>query len=285
MKKSGAHQQFYASVERILLFHIEQLEPSFKEEQNASLKTSLLKELILRNEKNAIVFQKFLFKSLPHSFGQVLLECLLKNSPLENLYYELNRETPLNVTSVFESRIQHEITFLANKQGLMKLPLINEIMNASKKVLSFYEKQQNKLVNDNLNYLTLLIVLEFQDNPGFLLQPQKLIGYLFTLTGLISRKMNAGFEFIIEEDPKLGENLFETFTQAMEAKQCPDLLQKIRQLWTQEQSTLFQSDYQKIFYEILKKFLNTFGFNILEYDCARFLMLNSLILFHDKDTN
>lgn len=91
----------------------------------------------------------------------MLFDLLLLNKSISNLYFKLKSEEPYSIISVYENRIRYDLINIFNKLKL-KISQENFYIEKSKNLLSFYERNKNKLVNDNLYYLAILYIISFE---------------------------------------------------------------------------------------------------------------------------
>lgn len=192
---------------------------------------------------------------------------VLSNKTAEDNYRELLRNNRVLTVSQFDHQILEDVQNFISKHTNM-VEVTSLMIQSMKVVLSFYEKKTEQVLSDYLYLLCVTLVLCFADLHFLLAEPAELIGMFFKMVELVEY-----FDPFVKMAVKQDENYENTMvSNVMDLLQDSDeeLFYKLKEYLEIDPERRVQSS----FAVIIKRFVHSLGFELLNVDSVMFVWDN-----------
>ena len=265
-QKFEKNKDFNSNIKRITTYRLEELK---REVKNNKWKISLafLSELLRKNPQNKDLLDKIKLKKIPSDLRHTLWRFSQKNKETEQEYSSQLRTNRSQTISQFDINIFNECNNFVSKYVSFEL-FDPGMVQCMRQILSYYEKKTDRILNDYYYMLAIPLVIAFCEQKYLQVNPAEMIAMFIQILGIIKIF-----------DPLVG------LTSAHDEKYLNSLVDKVLDILLKFDEELYShlnsffqdgeragnSRYKQSFALIIKKFVESLGFALLNVDSTLFV--------------
>lgn len=265
------YPDFKSHVKRISKFRIEELKREVKDHK-WKIGLSFMTELLRKNPQNKDLLSKLRLKKIPTDLRHCIWRFALANQEIEREYSSLIRNDRVLTVSQFDVNIFNECNNFITKHVSYEI-FDAGMIQCMKQILSYYEKKTNRILSDYHYLLSIPLVIAFSELKFLMINPGELIGFYHRIQDTVKI-----FDPLVGMTAKQDEAyLNQQVSSVLEilAKYDNDLVTKITSFFGGSHSWQSPDDghnrIQQSFALIIKKFVESLGFNLLNVDVTLFV--------------